>query len=132
MAAVLFVGTHGGLALYRGKGYCFHSCLVPCDKIAEQEMAENEQRIFVDAVPKGTNEVRLKDAEFTLDYVSDIDDGFCWLPSPQRAKPRNQRKHDYGHVWDEDREGDNNGRWNKEEIWDESEDWDEDDAFRCR
>lgn len=58
--------SHGGMAVYRGGGYCFHSFLVP----EGVEYKASDDTFEKEASPKTAREARLKDAEFTLAQLS--------------------------------------------------------------
>ena len=60
-----YEGHHGGLAIYRGEGYCFHSTLEPVGEAA-RELSADDARIFVESKPRTSREARVADAEFTL------------------------------------------------------------------
>jgi len=81
---LLLVGIHGGLALYRGEGYCFHSTIVPRESAAGTTNGDGKP-VFVESSPKGAGEARCCDAEFTLDGLPDVDMQFFEsLSSPER------------------------------------------------
>jgi hypothetical protein len=86
------------MALYRGEGYCFHSTLLP--RGIEQTEAE-QPKFFKESSPAENNEVRLKDAEFTLGELSEIPlSTFEVLEVPSRSQPRPRRTEN--RVVDED------------------------------
>jgi hypothetical protein len=84
-------GRHGGLAIYTGEGYCFHSTLVPEEAVEEPSPANDDQTpIFVEGKPRGSKEARLCDAQFTLARIpaSILDSGYEQLSAP-RVPQRN-------------------------------------------
>jgi hypothetical protein len=107
-----FVGTHGGLALYRGEGYCFHSCLVP--KNAEALQDQPQERVFIEAAPKEAKEARLKDAMFTLQDVSGKECEFTRL-----EQPRHPKEPKLEHESDDDDDDQDDDPWN--DGWDDDE-----------
>ena len=66
LGRIQYLGQSGGLSIYRGEGYCFHSELVPAGESVE---ASDDAPIFVEAKPKGKKEPRLKDAIHTLEQL---------------------------------------------------------------
>src|SRR5207244_1765791 len=66
-----YLGKHGGLAIYRGEGYCFHSTLEPVGAATAEDTAATETRIFVEAKPRGATEPRLTDAVETLQSLQE-------------------------------------------------------------
>lgn len=83
-----FDGLHGNLAVYRGSGYCFHSPLRP--RIAEPaEHSTSDESLFVESKPKGSGELRLKDAVATLEQLNENTNAFVMGPMPEF--PRNHR-----------------------------------------
>lgn len=79
-----YKGSHIGMAVYAGTGYSFHSCLIP---IEVTELEETDERFFKESCPKSAGEARLKDAVFTLEELSDIDnEGDFWRVEPPQFK----------------------------------------------
>ena len=108
-----FVGPHANLAVYRGEGYCFHSCLVPEDVPMPKGEELQEDALFVESAPRGTGEARLKDATSTLKGIYLDQMVFKRLPRPEFSRetlPADVEE------WREDREY-------EEEC--EEDDWDE-------
>jgi hypothetical protein len=60
----------GGLAVYRGEGYCFHSRLLP---VGVEFPVLGEERIYVEAKPRGSRDPRLCDARITLEALPEVD-----------------------------------------------------------
>lgn len=84
------MAIHGGLVLYQGSGFCFHSSQVP---VEFQDKLPNEadgEVFFRESVPKSSAEVKLKDAEFTLSACVSSNDGFATLEVPRIAAPQLQ------------------------------------------
>ena len=114
-----FDGFHGGLATYSGEGYSFHSALVPEGLLPVKNDNTKSDKVFIEAVPKGTNEARLKDAVFTLEKLPDNNDGFNRVEVP-RIDDTDQ----YADDSDSD-----TGNWQEEDIDEDdncNEDWEED------
>jgi hypothetical protein len=85
-----FQGTHGNMGLYRGKGYCFHSTLIP----VSCELDDDQQEpVFVEAAPKGAKEGRLKDATYTLAALADDTTGFRRVSRSVIARVQEARVH---------------------------------------
>ncbi len=90
-------GTHGPLTYYEGGGYRFHSLLRP---VHLQLPVLGEETVQVEAKPKGKREVRLKDAEFTLDQLPALNvTGFERHSFPPRERRRRWRE-DQEDDWD--------------------------------
>lgn len=85
-------GLHGGLAIYRGEGYCFHSTLQPKDTESVVLPLE-EKHLFVEAKPRGAKEARLCDATATLSALPEgVVDGFTRRDAPRfPSKPTDNR-----------------------------------------
>lgn len=101
-------GKHGGLCLYVGSGYSFHSTLAP--KGVELDGADTVWR--AEAKPRAKAEMRLKDAEALLRKLDDRSQNghYTRLEPPRVARPVRVRD------WDDD--------W--DDGWDDDEDDDED------
>jgi hypothetical protein len=54
-------GFHGTLCIYRGNGYCFHSTLRPVG-VSLPRIREDDEPLFIEAKPRGSGEMKLKDA----------------------------------------------------------------------
>lgn len=94
-------GLHGGLAVYSGGGYCFHSRLVPSGFDAEAADDDDGQRHFSDARPREAREPRLMDAKHTLEQCA-APSGFRMLDLPRFSQsPRPDR-----HIGDNDDDDD--------------------------
>jgi len=81
-----YAGSHGGLAVYRGEGYCFHSFLVP-EGFATEPGSEHQELIYVESRPRTHREVRLCDAAFTLAGLDSSESGFVRLSSTRNRQP---------------------------------------------
>jgi hypothetical protein len=81
-----FMGLHGGLGIYRGEGYCFHSTLLLRDLI--EVLTVQADRVFIESCPKGTSEARLKDAIYTLTDCAVDESQFKRLKPPRHAKSK--------------------------------------------
>jgi hypothetical protein len=79
---------HGGLYLWTGEGYSFHSTLKPEGaEVPELPLGDGEEHFFVEAKPKGTKEPRLTDALRTLDGCAAPDlSRYERAPSPERRR----------------------------------------------
>jgi hypothetical protein len=84
---------HGGLVVYRGGGYCFHSRLVA--QGVELNADENSEHFFREARPRESHAMRVMDAKATLGQLPEPE-GFDLLPAPSR----NLRDRDVG-LFDE-------------------------------
>ncbi len=73
---------HGGLAVYRGNGFCFHSTHVPVELREQLPVEADEVVFFRESVPRSSTEAKLKDAEFTLSECSNDAEGFVRLELP--------------------------------------------------
>lgn len=78
---------HGGLAVYRGSGFCFHSSQVPVELQGELPREADAEVFFRESVPKSSAEAKLKDAEFTLLKCDCSTDGFVTLEVPRIRPP---------------------------------------------
>ena len=79
------IEIHGGLCLYRGKGYCFHSTLAP--KTVDLPHAENDAPIAVEAHPQGSAEPRQQDAIAKLESLANVvEAAFTRLEVPRIAR----------------------------------------------
>ncbi len=76
-----FEGIYHRLGLYRGDGYCFHSTIIPRDRM-DAEALDEQEWIHIVASPKGSREGRLKDAKHTLSSLSDQTGDFDRCPAP--------------------------------------------------
>jgi hypothetical protein len=65
------VQIHGGLCLYRGEGYCFHSTLVPIG--VDIPRSTDDAPITVEAKPRGSGEPLVRDAWATLEELPEAD-----------------------------------------------------------
>lgn len=79
-------GIHGGLCLWMGMGYSFHSTLVP-DAV---ELPAELEPITINASEKCAAEMRLIDAEDLLARLPDHTSEFVRLEVPRIAKPQRQ------------------------------------------
>ena len=98
----MYETQHGGLAVYRGDGYCFHSTLIP---VGVAIAAEDCERIFVEAKPKSVKEPKLRDAAYTLELLPEPPSStFQRLKAPRlpRLQRFPQRKLDEDEFFDED------------------------------
>ncbi len=77
------IKVHGGLCLYRGEGYCFHSSLVLNG--VELPQSDNDTPIEVDAKPQGANEPRQIDAIACLSELPVLGDEFVRLQVPRKG-----------------------------------------------
>lgn len=82
------VSRHGGLYLWTGKGYSFHSTLKPEGaEVPELPLRDGEEHLFIEAKPKGVKEPRLIDALRTLDGCPEPDfSRYERAPSPERKR----------------------------------------------
>lgn len=69
---LLAVKTSGSFTVYRGQGYCFHSLLRP----ESVQLDNTEENVFVESKPRGSSEMKLKDAIATLEQIKDDTNGF--------------------------------------------------------
>jgi hypothetical protein len=69
---ITFHSEHGGLILYTGNGYFFHSNLMPEGYTLSQN--QDDENIFIEAKNKTKKEARLKDAIYTLQMLTSISD----------------------------------------------------------
>ncbi|MEQ8209813.1 MAG: hypothetical protein RH917_08265 [Lacipirellulaceae bacterium] len=83
-----FEGLHGGLAIYRGEKYFFHSTLIPIAEQVDSGQCQVEY-FFKESQPKEASEARLKDAEHTLSSLDVTEEGFDRLEPPNFSKPSN-------------------------------------------
>jgi hypothetical protein len=84
------IEIHGGLCLYRGKGYCFHSTLAP--KSIDLPRAENDAPIAVEAHPQGSKEPLQRDAISKLKSLPNVDEvAFTRLEVPRIARETRNR-----------------------------------------
>lgn len=84
-------GKHGNVALWRGEGYCLHSCWIDQSK-QHLVVPSDPEHIRVEAKPKTTKEVRLMDAQYTLELLAEpvvSTEGLIELAAPSfvRSKP---------------------------------------------
>jgi len=107
-----FIGIHGGLALYRGEGYCFHSCLAPTDVGATVQTLDSDS-FFKEAAPKEASEARLKDAVLTLQSLSVSEDRFTRLPRPEYPRKERDQEPVLAHGESDDDEGDDDEEWDQ-------------------
>jgi len=70
---------HGGLVVYRGSGYCFHSRLLPEGLNLQAERGDGP--IFREARPRDARQMRVCDAIATLEQLPEPD-GFQMLAPP--------------------------------------------------
>lgn len=91
LGRIQYVGRNGGLALYRGEGYSFHSRLLPPGQSEEHD--DGDASVFMEAKPRGAKEARLKDAILTLELLSDPD-GFTVLSLPMFVREMGFRTYD--------------------------------------
>jgi hypothetical protein len=78
---------HGGLFLWQGESYSFHSTLKPIGlEVPELPLREGEDFLFVEAKPKGAKEPRLSDAQHTLLRLAPDLGGYEHAPSPERRR----------------------------------------------
>ena len=97
-----YQGRHGGLAIYRGEGYCFHSTLEPEDALPP-ETGRVETAVFVEAKPRGVKEARLIDARLTLEQIdASIMHEFEVLEAPRRTKQGALPDDERSPYWDDD------------------------------
>lgn len=92
-------GLHGGLAVYSGGRYCFHSRLVPEGFDAEAADDDDGQRHFSEASPREDGEPRLMDAKHTLAQCPEPS-GFRVLDLPRL--PQSSRAATHAHDDTED------------------------------
>lgn len=78
---------HGGLAVYRGGGFCFHSAQVPLELMDKLPKEADAEVFFRESVPRSSAEAKLKDAEFTLSQCDGTTDGFVPLEVPRLPTP---------------------------------------------
>ena len=117
------VGIHGGLALYRGAGYCFHSTLLrDVEPIPE---ALNTENVFVEAKPREATEPRLKDAIKTLEDLPDADEDCRRLSQPRHERIRTESRPQFFAL----EEGDSDNP-NDADSRDDGDGWD-DDGWDC-
>lgn len=90
---------HGGLCLWQGEGYSFHSTLCPAD-LAESRGGED--RIFIEAQPKKAGEPRLIDAEATLEELPESNHALDRLERPYVPRGQLTEDDEWHGVWDED------------------------------
>ncbi len=105
---IAYEGTHGGFALYRGEGYCYHSTLSPADAVLPVEPLAAALR--VEAKPRTAKEPRLKDAVATLEALP-APVGMVAMPPRERFQERGHYRHeaDEGDCADFDLEDDGRG-----------------------
>ena len=84
-----FSGFHGGMAIYKGSGCCFHSRLVPLGVEHPIRSANTNIPFFAESKPKEATEPRLMDAKYTLSQLPHLPLHFSSLHSPE--KPKSQR-----------------------------------------
>jgi hypothetical protein len=77
---------HGGVCLWTGVGYSFHSTLAPHDLA----IPETDEPLLIESKPKGRGEMRLIDAEALLERVEDVTGKFVRLEAPR--VPRTERE----------------------------------------
>jgi hypothetical protein len=85
------IGQHGGLFLWQGEGYSFHSTVKPAGlELVELPMREGEEHLFVESKPKGVREPRIVDALRTLEALPSYDHSlYAFVASPERKhEPR--------------------------------------------
>ena len=88
--------------MWRGEGYCFHSCWIDQSK-QHLIVPSDSEYIRVEAKPKTTRDVRLMDAEYTLDLLAGpvvSSDGLAELESPSFVRSRSLD--DDEPLWDDD------------------------------
>jgi hypothetical protein len=83
-----FKRTHGGLSLFEGLGYSFHSRLLPPGRSPSD--AESEP-IKIEAKPKTSAEMRLIDADALIRTLDDHTQEFRCAPAPTMARPDRRR-----------------------------------------
>jgi hypothetical protein len=77
------VEIHGGMCLYRGEGYSFHSRLVPIELTDTIPIGEVSP-VLIDAKPQGRKEPRQIDAIACLDALPQVDQSaFDELETPR-------------------------------------------------
>lgn len=104
-------GKQGGLYIYTGSGYIFHSPIYP--RGIEVEAITAEDDIWVDAKPK-TEKYRLKDAIYTLEQLDITGLNQLFYRETFEAPGKEYQP---------------SQRWNGEDDWDDNEDWDNYDDF---
>jgi hypothetical protein len=82
---------HGGLYLWQGEGYSFHSTLKPKSlDVPELPLQEGEAYLFVEAKPMGSKEPRLRDAIQKLETLQGYPEPDAALyeraPSPEHNR----------------------------------------------
>lgn len=77
------VGMQAGLCLYQGHGYSFHSPLCP---VGVGFVEDSQDRLFVEAKPRSSREMRLKDAIATLQQLPADCEGFIRRSVPARHR----------------------------------------------
>lgn len=100
LGRIAYVGLAGGLAVYRGEGYCFHSTLIP--EGVELTEVDASDPIFVESKARTKDEPRLKDAVFTLEKLDPDFTGFDVLPAPTRRTSCYRKYKDDGNYDDEE------------------------------
>jgi hypothetical protein len=92
------VALHGGLVLYRGQGFCFHSTL----KLREWTPETEDTVPFLkEACPRESGEMRIRDAVALLEKIPDLTSLFTRLAAPRMQA---ERYNDTEYTWDDDGE----------------------------
>lgn len=91
---------HGEFVVYRGSGYCFHSLLTPNDWVGS-DSDQTGKAVFIEAKPRTTKEMRLKDAIATLEQLPDDESEFQRV-SKSRQREDDQFEAEYEQDYDND------------------------------
>lgn len=97
--SIVAVGLHDSLTVYRGEGYCFHSPLRPENVMLE---TTSEESVFVESKPRQSSEMRLMDAEATLEQLESDLNGFIRHPISTPPKRQDQNWDDAGEQYGDD------------------------------
>jgi len=102
--AIQPVAVQGGLCVWRGSGFCFHSRLLPKNSALNQTTSDGV--LYVEAKPKSAHELRLADASRLLQGLPKPSDDYVRLASPSVLRGRAATAMPDGQ--DEDDESENN------------------------
>lgn len=96
------IGLHGILTVWQGSGYTFHSLMGPTNA---QPIPDTEESLFVEAKPKTTRELRLRDACHLIDGLDAVElaDDIVRRSFPTRERAwREEWEHDAYYFDDDD------------------------------
>jgi hypothetical protein len=79
---IVSIRIHGGLSLWEGLGYRFHSTLT----VKDLPRADDDMPLTIEAKPKGSGEMRLIDAESLLQGLPDYTLNYQRLEVPRLAE----------------------------------------------